>query len=123
MVGRSRATKEKKKISQELAEKLATLGNSPAANDYCCWIRKLRRVVIRGQVSWSSWGILRFFDIQAISHRPWKFFPFGRPLVFSLVDLVVLFSCSLTSSSLRSSSSYILLLLLLFVHMYTKTHL
>lgn len=32
----------KKKISQELAEKLATLDNPPAANDYRSWVRKCR---------------------------------------------------------------------------------
>ena len=32
----------KKKISQELAEKLATLENPPAANDYRSWVKKCR---------------------------------------------------------------------------------
>jgi hypothetical protein len=32
----------KKKISQELAEKLATLDNPPAADDYSSWVRKCR---------------------------------------------------------------------------------
>jgi hypothetical protein len=48
-------------------------------------------------VSWGcSWGILRFFDIQAISHyirRPWKFFPFWK-LDFSSCSSCIL-SCLL----------------------------